>query len=32
MSYTDTLLCLEQGEQEKPAGPKKNQAARAAKK
>ena len=32
MSYTDTLLCLEQGEQEKPAGPKKNQATRAAKK
>lgn len=32
MSYTDTLLCLEQGEQEKLTVPKKAQAARAAKK
>jgi hypothetical protein len=32
MSYADTLLCLDQGEKEKPATPKKQQAARAAKK
>jgi hypothetical protein len=32
MSYADTLLCLDQGEKEKPAAPKKRQAARAVKK
>lgn len=32
MSYADTLLCLDQGENEKPANPKKTRAARAAKK
>jgi hypothetical protein len=32
MSYADTLLCLAQGEKEKPVVPKKRQAARAAKK
>lgn len=32
MSYADTLLCLDQGEKEKPAPPRKPQAARAAKK
>lgn len=32
MSYADTLLCLDQGEKEKPGNPKKNQVARAAKK
>ena len=32
ISYADTLLCLDQGEKEKPAAPKKRQAARAAKK
>jgi len=32
MSYADTLLCLDQGEKEKPALPKKPQATRAAKK
>ena len=32
MSYADTLLCLDQGEKEKPVAPKKPQAARAAKK
>lgn len=32
MSYTDTLLCLEQGEQEKPVSPKKSQTPRTAKK
>jgi hypothetical protein len=32
MSYTDTLLCLEQGEQEKPASPKKTQVSKTAKK
>lgn len=32
MSYADTLLCLDQGEKEKPGNPKKPQAARAAKK
>lgn len=32
MSYADTLLCLDQGEKEKPAGPRKQQAAKAAKK
>jgi AcrR family transcriptional regulator len=31
MSYTDTLLCLDQGEKEKPATPKKPPAAKAAK-
>lgn len=32
MSYTDTLLCLDQGEKEKQASPKKHPVARAAKK
>jgi hypothetical protein len=32
MSYADTLLCLDQGEKEKPVAPKKRPAARAAKK
>lgn len=32
MSYADTLLCLDQGEKEKPVNPKKTQVARAAKK
>jgi len=32
MSYADTLLCLDQGEKEKPVAPKKRQAARATKK
>lgn len=32
MSYADTLLCLDQGEKEKPAVPKKRQAVRATKK
>jgi hypothetical protein len=31
MLYTDTLLCLDQGEKEKPGAPKKRQAARAPK-
>jgi hypothetical protein len=32
MSYADTLLCLDQGEKEKPVAPKKRQVARAVKK
>jgi hypothetical protein len=32
MSYADTLLCLDQGEKEKPGNPKKHQVARTAKK
>jgi hypothetical protein len=32
MSYADTLLCLDQGEKEKPGAPKKRQAARTARK
>lgn len=32
MSYADTLLCLDQGEKEKPEGPKKRQATKMAKK
>jgi hypothetical protein len=32
MSYADTLLCLDQGEEAKAASPKKRPAARAAKK
>lgn len=32
MAYADTLLCLDQGEKEKPATPKKSPSARAAKK
>lgn len=32
MSYTDTLLCLDQGEKEKPSNPKKQKLARATKK